>query len=57
MLTCYGPGDWRLTLAYPLHDVSIVPQYEILPNQVKDPCSYPPLYWFELSPFSKASWG
>jgi hypothetical protein len=33
-LTCYGPGDWRLTLAYPLHDVSIVPQYEILPNQV-----------------------
>ena len=33
-LTCYGPGDWRLTSAYPLHDVYIVPQYEILPQQV-----------------------
>ncbi|UCH96221.1 MAG: hypothetical protein JSV88_05015, partial [Candidatus Aminicenantes bacterium] len=33
-LTCYGPGDWRLTMSYPLHDVSIVPQYEILPHQV-----------------------
>jgi hypothetical protein len=33
-LTCYGPGDWRLTLAYPIHDVLIVPQYEILPHQV-----------------------
>jgi len=33
-LTCYGPGDWRLTSAYPFHEVSIVPQYEILPHQV-----------------------
>ena len=33
-LTCYGPGDWRLTLAHPIHDLSIVPQYEILPHQV-----------------------
>jgi hypothetical protein len=23
----------------------------------QDPCSYPPLYWFELSPFSKDNWG
>lgn len=42
-LTCYGPGDWRLTLAYPLHDVSIVPQYEILPNQVIEKIIHTPV--------------
>jgi len=33
-LTCYGPDDWRLTDTYPLYDIAIVPQYEILPPQV-----------------------